>query len=1549
MHATPASNCLAIAPTDRRAKPAFAALAGVAFTVALTAGATHAADGFWAVNKDGSWATTTNWVGGVVPQGLGARATFDLDITANRTISVSGTRTVGHLVFRDTALASHPFLLLPSSGTLILDNGADKPTISVYPGSSNLPVAQIGGQITTANGFQVLAPAGPATLAIPYWGTTLAGAVVVGSGADSAILRVDSDTSLGRADPLTAATDSSLLAMAHFTEIRNGSTLDLNGDRNLGPEFIRVAGNGVNNAGAIINTVYTGVTTTLHAFQQVQLTGDTTFGGSARWDIRSDTAATGRLFQDGHALRKTGSNQVSLNNVTVVGGGEVEVNQGTFSIEDGTVIGGSGTIHINAGGTLMFYNNTGAVTRDIHLNGGLLLDQNGSVLSTVASNITLDAPINEIQKNGFNSYAQLELTGAISGADKRLMSTGTATLILSNPGNTFSGEIQIVRGKLGLGTTGQLTANNSVSINPGAVFMPGTLGHVIGTGKTLLVRHSTYDYSDIVGNITLQPGAILEVGPLLSNFPTTTTGTATIEGNLTVNSAVVRFDIRSATAFDNVTVTGNLILSGISQIHLSPNLGILPEGTYPLMSCSGTLTGNAANIQLAGLPTGRRQSFAIGVNNSAKTVTLNITNPAGALVWKGDEIANVWSRAAVGNWTNTGSGQPDVFMNLDTVSFTDTGSNSPAIELQGTLEPGTLTVDSAKDYTFGGTGVLSGCAVFTKRNSGTLTISSSAHDFWGGVNVAGGTVTVPAINKAGVAGSLGVNGTINFDGGTLKVTGDTVSDRNLVAGAGGGTLVVANGATFTHTGSAPTGTVLTRVENGGTLVVGDGGPDGSLGSGRIDTNASGKVAWFRTSGYVTGFAVANPLTGSGTAEFKGADNGSDYHYSLSADNSPFGGQFVLERARLDASQATRLGSGRVDVGDGATLSVGTGTYGNAIAIAGQGWNGPSGPEGALQFSAGSGIVTLGGTLTLTAEAAIGMVGAASSYSCTLAGSIGESGGPHLLELIQVGTYPNARITLQNTSTRSGPTFVSGVRATLFANSALGSGEITVRSAAATSYVSSLDLLGVALPNKVILASTASTGNRSALNATGNKSSPVNGEVLVTAAVADGGHFGADGGSLSVLRLNGPIRIAAGSGIVPRIQMGVVELGDTSGLGNLTALVQGSGAVRLVATNGMQPGIEFRMAGSGAGVFDLNGFHQSLGQLKRLATAAATVTNGAGPPSVLTINATADHEFSGGIQDGTGGISLVKGGSHTVTLTGANTYSGATTVTAGILAGTGSASSDLLVKAGATLAPGAGLGTFICKAAAFESGATLRYEINSRGTGSDLLRANGDVNLSGTVALELADTAATPATFAAGTKLVVIEYTGHSLNGTFAGVPDGSVVSVALSQFVINYRDPSSGTDAGQYVTLTATGTASPYNTWALANITARNAGAPAGFAMDADGDTHPNGLEWLLGGDPLAQDAATLVGFTTTDLGDLSLDFHRRGDVIGATSLSVQWSSDLNAEWAEIPIGASSTVGENGIAVTVDDASSPQRINVRLPRAISPGGKLFARLRAVSR
>ena len=86
--------------------------------------------------------------------------------------------------------------------------------------------------------------------------------------------------------------------------------------------------------------------------------------------------------------------------------------------------------------------------------------------------------------------------------------------------------------------------------------------------------------------------------------------------------------------------------------------------------------------------------------------------------------------------------------------------------------------------------------------------------------------------------------------------------------------------------------------------------------------------------------------------------------------------------------------------------------------------------------------------------------------------------------------------------------------------------------------------------------------------------------------------------------------------------------------------------------------------------DLNGVSQVIGALADDGTGGGTVTNSAGStPVTLTINLTSGSSaFSGVIGDGgaASAIALVKSGSGTLTLSGANAYCGATTVSAGAL-------------------------------------------------------------------------------------------------------------------------------------------------------------------------------------------------------------------------------------------------------------------------------------------
>ncbi len=83
----------------------------------------------WAVDNDGSWSVSGNWLGGV-PNGVGATANFGTIITSAHTVTVDATQTVGQINF------SSPIAYTVSgSSTITLDGGTGATAINVTAGS----------------------------------------------------------------------------------------------------------------------------------------------------------------------------------------------------------------------------------------------------------------------------------------------------------------------------------------------------------------------------------------------------------------------------------------------------------------------------------------------------------------------------------------------------------------------------------------------------------------------------------------------------------------------------------------------------------------------------------------------------------------------------------------------------------------------------------------------------------------------------------------------------------------------------------------------------------------------------------------------------------------------------------------------------------------------------------------------------------------------------------------------------------------------------------------------------------------------------------------------------------------------------------------------------------------------------------------------------------------------------------------------------------------------------------------------------------------------
>jgi autotransporter-associated beta strand protein len=123
----------------------------------------------WNVDADGNWSNSANW-SGAVPNAPGAKAVFGSIITAPRTVTVDGARTVGTLTF-DNAQS----YTLGGAGPLTINGGGAGASFEVLRGSHTIsaPLSIAAGNTVTKSGA--------GTLTISGTQTHGAGAVLVAS------------------------------------------------------------------------------------------------------------------------------------------------------------------------------------------------------------------------------------------------------------------------------------------------------------------------------------------------------------------------------------------------------------------------------------------------------------------------------------------------------------------------------------------------------------------------------------------------------------------------------------------------------------------------------------------------------------------------------------------------------------------------------------------------------------------------------------------------------------------------------------------------------------------------------------------------------------------------------------------------------------------------------------------------------------------------------------------------------------------------------------------------------------------------------------------------------------------------------------------------------------------------------------------------------------------------------------------------------------------------------------------------------------------------
>jgi fibronectin-binding autotransporter adhesin len=305
---------------------------------------------------------------------------------------------------------------------------------------------------------------------------------------------------------------------------------------------------------------------------------------------------------------------------------------------------------------------------------------------------------------------------------------------------------------------------------------------------------------------------------------------------------------------------------------------------------------------------------------------------------------------------------------------------------------------------------------------------------------------------------------------------------------------------------------------------------------------------------------------------------------------------------------------------------------------------------------------------------------------------------------------------------------------------------------------------------------------------------------------------------------------------------------------------------------------------------------------------------------VTGDAAADLTVSAELEDSdVAGGSLVKDGPGTLAFTGAfaHSYTGSTTVSAGTLAADGSIAGPLTVDAGGTIAPGPGTATF-------EAGPTTisgTYACDVSGADSDRLAVDGALTISGGT-LAVSGTPTQPV-------YVIASYTGAAPApfATVTGLTGGYTVNYAYNNGITS--------------TNVAIVSGTPYTNWETANGI-----AGAGAEADSDGDGIPNGIEFVIGGDPSgpSSDSNALLPVIAMDPTYLNFVYRRRDEAISSNPV-VEYGSDLtgwtvavNGQPGGTPVIIQETNDQHGVGT--------DSVTVRIPRALAaPGTTLFARLK----
>ncbi|EIW3275959.1 autotransporter-associated beta strand repeat-containing protein [Salmonella enterica] len=814
-----------------------------------------------------------------------------------------------------------------------------------------------------------------------------------------------------------------------------------------------------------------------------------------------------------------------------------------------------------------------------------------------------------------NVDATLDPASATGWDGTSLIKQGAGTLIL-NAENTYTGGTTISGGTLvatnvdALGS-GDVTDDATLELNTGGTFdnaISGS-GQVVKSGDDVLTLSGANSYSG---------GTLISDGTLVaSNVDALGSGDVTNNATLEMNTG--------GDFINNIGGTGRVEKSGDDTLTLSGS-NTYTGGT---LISDGTLV--ASNVEALG--TGDVTNNATLELNTGGTFD-NAISGSGQVVKSGDDVLTLSGANSYSGGTLISDG-------------TLVASN---VEALGT---GDVTDDATLELNTGGTfdNAIGGSGNVVKSGADTLTLSGS-NSYTGGTTISGGTLVASNVEALGT-GDVTNNATLELNTGGDFI--NNIGGTGRVEKSGDDTLTLSGSNTYTG------GTLI----NGGTLVASN---VEALGTGDVTDNA--------TLALNTGGTFDNAISGSGQVVKSG-----DETLTLSGTNSYTGGT-TISGGTLVATNVEALGSG--DVTDDATLELNTGgTFDNAISGSGQVVK--SGDKmltlsGANSYSGGTLISD--GTLVASNVEALGTGDVTNNATLEL-----NTGGDFTNNISgsgQVEKSGDDALTLSGANSYSGGTLISD--GTLVASNveALGTGDVTDDATLELNTGGDFDnaISGsgqvVKSVDETLTLSGSNTYTGGTLISSGTLvANDVN--ALGTGDVTDNAVLELNTGGDFINSIGGTGRVEkSGDETLTLSGSNTYTGGTTINDGTLVATsvdALGSGDVTDNATLELNTGGDFtnniggtgRVEKSGDGTLTLSGSNTYTGGTTiNDGTLVATSVDALGTGDV-TDDATLELNTGGDFDNAISGSGqVVKSGDETLTLSGANSYTGGTTISGGTL-------------------------------------------------------------------------------------------------------------------------------------------------------------------------------------------------------------------------------------------------------------------------------------------